>query len=100
MRRAMADILPESVCWRAGKGDLSPNFLLKIHRQESSRIENLLSDSKRLLADFVDIQNATVFYERKKLDELWPVIVLGLWFEQVDVPKQESARTTFPPERY
>lgn len=64
MRRAMSQILPDKVCWRVGKADLSPNFARRLWERDRSLLEDVIVRDPQVIADYVDVSALRDAYRR------------------------------------
>ena len=87
-RRAMAGILPPEIQWRRRKGNLSPNFYLKLLDFERERIEEISLQGAPELEAFVDskaIRAAFQTYQNSHSQgggegvQLFAAVNLALW---------------------
>jgi asparagine synthase (glutamine-hydrolysing) len=87
LRRAMSGYLPESVQWRAWKGDLSANFARKMLEHDRTLIEDTIVHNTSELEPYVDLVSIRKAYETYKLTplghsgsfNLFAVVNLALW---------------------
>jgi len=87
-RRAMADILPESVRWRFSKADLSPAFEQGLLNRERPTLDHYLDDQPGLLAPYVDFAALRAAYREYRShptaahDEalsVYAAVMLAIW---------------------
>ena len=89
MRRAMTGTLPETVCWRADKANLAPNFRRRLLEQDRPFLDEVIRKQPGVLEEFVDIpalRRAYDRYERQPTSSdaltLYSAVVLGLWLQR------------------
>jgi asparagine synthase (glutamine-hydrolysing) len=89
MRRAMTGTLPETVCWRADKANLAPNFRRRLLEQDRPFLDEVIRKQPGVLEEFVDIpalRRAYDRYERQPTNPdaltLYSAVVLGLWLQR------------------
>jgi asparagine synthase (glutamine-hydrolysing) len=89
LRRAMEGILPETVRWRPGKSDLSPNFTHGLLTRDRDRLDNGVRASGRALAEYIDNRaldelhnRATIRSDASDTMALWNTVTIGLWLSQ------------------
>ncbi len=90
LRRAMQGALPRTVQWRAGKADLSPNFLRGLlDGAARPAVERLLADGARV-GPYVDLNAVRTAYQRARSPgsesrwaalTVWKVLTLNRWLE-------------------
>jgi asparagine synthase (glutamine-hydrolysing) len=94
MRRAMDQILPPEVQWRAGKSDLSPNFHYGLRVLERDRLAQVLREDTGLIEPYVDVTVLRQTFQRFLADEsmpdsnvlsIWKPVLLALWLKQADL---------------
>ncbi len=90
LRRALSDTLPEEVCWRPGKADLSLYIPAGLLAHERDRIDDTLRDPGRL-ADYVDMAVVRTTYDRllstgevRDAGVIWQVVALATWLRQIE----------------
>ena len=64
MRRAMNQILPETVRWRVGKSDLSPNFARRLWEQDGCLLDDVIVKDPEVIEDYVDVTALRDAYRR------------------------------------
>jgi asparagine synthase (glutamine-hydrolysing) len=87
-RRAMSGILPPDIQWRPRKGNLSPNFYLRLLDFERERLEELSLRGSIELAPFIDadaVRSAYTAYQNNHAQgqgegiQLFATLNLALW---------------------
>ncbi len=87
-RRAMSGILPPDIQWRPRKGNLSPNFYLRLLDFERERLEEVSLRGTSELAPFIDadaVRSAYTAYEKSHSRghgegiQLFATVNLALW---------------------
>jgi asparagine synthase (glutamine-hydrolysing) len=88
LRRAMAGVLPEAVCWRRDKSNLGPNFRHVFTTFERVRLQRLASEGAPALAPYMDntavrAQAARYLDRPTGKDEMgvWKTLTLAEWLE-------------------
>ncbi len=88
MRRALADILPEAVSHRGGKGNLAPHYRRALLTHERERLEEVALNSQALNG-YVDKAALRERYNDYISDQnlpnallLWQMAVLALWLDR------------------
>ncbi len=101
-RRGMAGILPDDVCWRFSKADLSPSFQWRLLDYEKATLERCLVDPNGALAPYVDLRVLGAAYTEYRtapvtaIDEalaVYGAVMLGLWLERAETfsyPSEEK----------
>jgi asparagine synthase (glutamine-hydrolysing) len=87
LRRAMSGYLPESVQWRAWKGDLSANFARKMLEHDRTLIEDTIVHNTSELEPYIDLVSIRRAYETYKVTplghsgsfNLFAAVNLALW---------------------
>lgn len=95
-RRAMRDILPETVRWRKTKSNLSHNFRQGLLRYGQKTIERVIFADASAIDNYVDIDQLRRAYARFRVSKtetdalvIWKALTLALWLEQA-FPSPES----------
>lgn len=96
MRRAMADILPVKVQWRADKSNFLPNFSHGLLAFERERLNQVIMNDSRVIQEYVDItvlrEAYHRFLSRESLERpedvfaIWRVVSLALWLRKEMIP--------------
>ena len=63
LRRAMEGILPETVRWRPGKANLSPNFFNRLVDRDQQMLESVILDDPSEIEPYLDIPLLREAYE-------------------------------------
>ncbi len=71
LRQAMATILPEKVCWRISKANLSPNFNRNLPLLGKEYIETALYASHQPIAEFADLRVLRAAYQDLQQPDSW-----------------------------
>jgi asparagine synthase (glutamine-hydrolysing) len=88
MRRALADYLPEEICWRRTKSTLGPNFSRGMSKFASQRVGQMILEDSHILGEYVDLPALRRAYHRfsqGNLDHagpLWRAVSLAMWLKQ------------------
>ncbi|MBI3990590.1 MAG: lasso peptide isopeptide bond-forming cyclase [Candidatus Omnitrophica bacterium] len=92
MRRAMAGIMPNDVCWRGGKSNLSACFNRGLLKFEQQVIENEIFDDSNAVYQFVDIDKLRAIYQKYVLYKrnedalnVWKGVTLSLWLKESSI---------------
>jgi asparagine synthase (glutamine-hydrolysing) len=98
-RRAMTGILPADIQWRPRKGNLSPNFYLRLMDFEKARLEEVSIRGASELAPFVDATAVREAYQnystasRRGYSEgiqLFATVNLALWLRSSGLATQSA----------
>ena len=93
LRRAMAEVLPEKVQWRADKVNFLPNFSHGLLTFERERLDELIIEDPAVITGYVDIPVLRKAYGRlvsqesiepKKVLAIWRAVSLALWLRHTD----------------
>jgi asparagine synthase (glutamine-hydrolysing) len=85
LRNAMAGVLPETVQWRPGKGDLGPSFWHALREYATDDMADLLFEDDLRMTEYVDVERVRADYrefvdgETPDLDTVWHPVVLESW---------------------
>jgi asparagine synthase (glutamine-hydrolysing) len=86
VRRALANILPEEVQWRGGKGDVSLSFARGLLMFERERLEDVILNAPKVIEEYVDIPTLRNVYQRyvdrgtvNDAYTIWTAVILALW---------------------
>ena len=101
MRRAMAGILPNEICWRGGKTDMNPNFIYGLLKKSRRDLDEVVNDLSETVERFVDSDKLRELHQRlisqrkiKVSDAMtfWKVTTLAYWLRQsgLDVRKSDT----------
>lgn len=89
VRRALVDYLPEKVCWRSDKGDLSHNLKQGLLSFEEKRLDEIIFHNSQSIEVYFDIVNLRQSYQgyKKKpasgnVQAIWSAVNLALWLSQ------------------
>jgi asparagine synthase (glutamine-hydrolysing) len=89
LRRAMQNILPIEIQWRAGKSNLEPNFFKALITHDRPQIEQALFKAPTLLEPYVNIPTIQATYQRLLVKptaaaaaRVWSAAQLWYWIEQ------------------
>lgn len=90
MRRAMAKVLPQEVCWRGDKSNLYPAFEDGIRRFEHARIAAVFAGRAENIEPYVDLEALRQVHERYEAKTASPAdlvtlcraVVLSAWLER------------------
>lgn len=87
LRKAMHPLLPEAVCWRAGKSDLSAVHKRGLSEYDASRLRGLVENMPERIRGFVDQDHCRSAFDRfivgkgmtSDFQMLWQVAILDAW---------------------
>jgi asparagine synthase (glutamine-hydrolysing) len=89
VRRALANCLPEKVCWRAGKGDLSHNLRQSLLKFEEQRLDEVFFGGSRQIEPYLALEQLRGAYRSYKerpdtgsIQAVWCAANLALWLER------------------
>jgi len=89
LRRAMAGMLPETIRWRKGKSDLSPNFAKQLLARDWSLLDEIILRFPDVISPYVQVGPLQQKYQHYRtspnaLDALtlWKAVSLGLWLRR------------------
>jgi asparagine synthase (glutamine-hydrolysing) len=91
LRRAMQGILPESVQWRGGKTDMSPNFRHGLLRFNRELLDEAVLSSSAYLDPYINQDSLKKSYKQlvsggnvtdNQLNIVWTALGLVLWLRQ------------------
>ena len=92
MRRAMANILPEIIQWRAGKTDFYPSFRQGLLDYGRESLQEIIGNESEIIGNYI---NKTALKERfrgfflqgsiEDADTVWKSVVLAKWFHCASV---------------
>ena len=87
LRRAMADILPHQIQWRANKSNLGPNFERGL-LNERERLAEVILKKSGIIEKYVDITALREAYHRfesrgsaEDVLTIWRAVSLALWLQ-------------------
>ena len=91
MRRAMADVLPPEIQWRAGKSDLGPSFRYGLLKFGQKMMDDVIVNNPEMIVDYVDIKPIREAHQRflksqasqKDVLGIQRCIFLALWLQKV-----------------
>lgn len=86
MRRAMANILPKMIQWRAGKSDFSPVLTRGLLAFNRGLVEEVILNDVKVIEEYVDPSTLRGRYQRyacrgaqEDAITIWKAVVLALW---------------------
>jgi asparagine synthase (glutamine-hydrolysing) len=88
MRRALANVLPETIQWRGGKTDLTPNFLHGLLRLDRHLLDEVILNKLGSIERYLDSDFLRAAYQRitsggkvndQDIMTLWTAVILALW---------------------
>jgi asparagine synthase (glutamine-hydrolysing) len=90
VRRALADVLPESVQWRGGKADMTANFLHGLLVRDRSTLDEVMQNHLEPLQPYINLDVLNQAYQRLTTDQrrrednliVWRSVVLALWLQR------------------
>lgn len=96
MRRAMNNILPKEVQWRAKKSNLHPSFEYGLLTFEQQHIEEAILKYPEIIAKYVDIATLRQTHQRllareatqEEVNLLWRTVSLSLWLRRTGIATQ------------
>lgn len=90
VRRALANHLPEKICWRSDKGDLSHNLKQGLLRFERERLDEVILHNPLTLETYFDMAKLRRSYLRYKehptdgdFRTIWSAVNLAFWLRQM-----------------
>jgi asparagine synthase (glutamine-hydrolysing) len=91
MRRALSNILPETIQWRMSKADFSPNFDYGLLNSDRKVLDQIMSEKIKYLEKYINIKAVQAAYQRMisapnqvSNDDsitVWKASILALWME-------------------
>ncbi len=90
LRRSMAGILPPTIQWRPGKGDLSPDSAAKLFTMEADRIGALFAEDADLLAPYFDMKRLRAAVEARDYMKTSVALTLAAWLRAVQAAAGEA----------
>src|SRR5262249_35287089 len=91
LRRAMKGILPETIRWRPGKANLSPNLRRGLLERERATLDELILERAGRVArlgEFIDLERLERWYRDLRSQptasgafDLYRVVTLALWLD-------------------
>jgi asparagine synthase (glutamine-hydrolysing) len=99
LRKAMNPLLPEKVCWRAGKSHLTPVHIHGLQKYDSERLRAVVADFPDHLGVYVDRSRVGETLDRflagtakeRDFQFLWQVVILDAWLRSRVAWLQERA---------
>ncbi|MEM8673517.1 MAG: lasso peptide isopeptide bond-forming cyclase [Cyanobacteria bacterium P01_G01_bin.67] len=92
VRRALVNHLPEKVCWRTGKGNLSYNFHRSLMAFERERLDEIIMLNPQQIEKYINLNILRQQYQRYKTKAsggntplIWSATNLALWLNQTNV---------------
>ena len=94
LRRAMNEILPESVQWRGGKMDMTPNFLHGLLKLNRELLDKIVTSNLERIETYVDLETVRSAYERlvsgeqinnQDINTVWTAVTLALWLDHTEI---------------
>ena len=89
LRRALADILPVEVQWRASKSNLGPNFEHGLLAYERQRLEEVILKDSGTIEKYANIDSLREAYRRfasggrgEDALTIWKAVSLSLWLQR------------------
>lgn len=89
VRRALANHLPQKVCWRSDKGNLSHNLRQGLLRFEEERLDDIIFHNSQSIEPYFDIATLRRHYQGYKkqpasgnIQTVWSAVNLALWLSQ------------------
>lgn len=90
VRRALVDYLPEKVCWRSDKGDLSHNLKKGLLSFEQKRLDEIIFENSRSIEPYINVAALRGNYQHYKIQPtnanfqaIWSTVNLALWLGQI-----------------
>jgi asparagine synthase (glutamine-hydrolysing) len=98
MRRAMARVLPDQVCWRIGKANLSPGFRRGLLGHDRGLLDDVILNDPQVIEDFVDVSALREVYRRcvsqpvsdDDAMTIYGVVTLALWLRRAQLTREED----------
>lgn len=102
VRRALRHHLPDKVCWRAGKGNLSQNFDHSLLTFEQQRLQDIFFKNAQVIAPFINIAQLQQQYSdfvaqqgtEGSIPDVWTASTLALWLNQIQFERAKEVITT------
>jgi len=89
MRRAMAAVLPDDVCWRTGKANLSPNFKRRLLDHDRDLLDDVIMHDPQIIEEYVDVSALREVYGRYASEPMsddaltiYSTVTLALWLRR------------------
>jgi asparagine synthase (glutamine-hydrolysing) len=89
MRRAMACVLPDDVCWRTGKANLSPNFKRRLLDHDRELLDDVIMHDPQIIEEYVDVSALREAYGRYASEPMsddaltiYSTVTLALWLRR------------------
>ena len=96
VRRALINYLPEKVCWRSDKGNLSYNLARGLLNFEKERLEEIMLHNPEIIAKYTDISFLSQAYQRyiddnsiNNVSPIWLAVTLGIWLRYANLVFEE-----------
>jgi asparagine synthase (glutamine-hydrolysing) len=93
LRRAMNQVVPAEVQWRADKADLAPSVTHGLLTLDRERLDQLILNDSEIIEAFVDLAQLRDTYHRLASDRqpqdmlvIWQAVTLTLWLKQCLIP--------------
>lgn len=88
MRRAMEDILPPQIQWRARKADMTASFRYGLLQYNRCLVEDVLQDGSGRIESYVNLEVVRGYWQQlvsggtirdHHVTTLWKTVTLALW---------------------
>lgn len=94
LRRALADVLPETIQWRGGKTTMTPNFQRGLLKFDHELLDQVVFQRSQQMEKYVDLHFLRKTYQQVQSGEklhdpdimvLWRAITIALWLNRNQV---------------
>lgn len=92
VRRALINHLPEKICWRSDKGNLSYNFDQALLTFERKKLDEIMMHDTEVIAKYTDILFLNEAYQKyiyesstSSVTPIWLAVTLGLWLRYMNI---------------
>ena len=89
LRKAMADVLPKEIQWRADKAEFSEVYYNDFRIFGKDYLKNLIHNDNEFIKDYINLEKLEYLYEKLLLGKtsydliiLWYVSLLSIWLQQ------------------
>ncbi|MEM8808780.1 MAG: lasso peptide isopeptide bond-forming cyclase [Cyanobacteria bacterium P01_G01_bin.38] len=91
LRRAMTDILPDSVQWRGGKANMTANLVHGLQVRDRKQLDDIMLNQLDIVEPYINLDVLKASYDRlistqkvKAKDSMivWQAVILALWLQR------------------